>query len=45
MEIFKFRLKFHWSVLDGPIDNLAALVQVMAWRPTAEKSLSEPVMV
>ena len=35
-------LKF---VLNGPINNIPALVQVMAWRRPGGKPLSEPVMV
>ena len=29
----------------GPIDNIPALVQIMAWRRLGDKSLSEPMMV
>ena len=35
-------LKF---VLKGPINNIPALVQIMAWRRSGDKPLSEPVMV
>ena len=28
----------------GPINNIPALVQIMAWRRTGDKSLSEPTM-
>ena len=35
-------LKF---VPNGPINNIPALVQVMAWRRPGDKPLSEPVMV
>ena len=28
----------------GPIDNIPALVQIMAWRRPGDKPLSEPVM-
>ena len=28
----------------GPIDNIPALVQIMAWRPPGDKPLSEPMM-
>ena len=35
-------LKF---VLKGPIDNIPALVQVMAWHRSGAKPLSEPMMV
>ena len=38
MKIFKFRLRFHWS-------NIPALVQIMAWRRSGDKPLSEPMMV
>ena len=34
-------LKF---VPKGPIDNMAALVQIMAWHRPGDKSLSEPMM-
>ena len=29
----------------GPINNIPALVQIMAWRPPGDKPLSEPMMV
>ena len=35
-------LKF---VLKGPINNIPALVQIMAWRRQGDKPLSEPMMV
>ena len=38
----KISLKF---VLKGPISNIPALVQIMAWRRPGDKPLSEPVMV
>ena len=38
----KISLKF---ILKGPINNIAALVQVMAWRRPGDKPLSEPMMV
>ena len=28
----------------GPINNIAALVQMMAWRQPGDKSLSEPMV-
>ena len=34
-------LKF---VPEGPVDNKSALVQVMAWRRTGDKPLSEPML-
>ena len=37
----KISLKF---VPKGPIDNKSALVQVMAWRRTGDKPLSEPML-
>ena len=37
----KFSLKF---VTKGPINNIPALVQIMAWRRTGDKPLSEPMM-
>ena len=38
----KISLKF---VPKDPIDNIPSLVQIMAWRPTGYKPLSEPMMV
>ena len=38
----KISLKF---VLKGPINNIPALVQIMAWRRPGDKPLSEPMMV
>ena len=38
----KFSMKF---VPKGPINNIPALVQVMAWRRPGDKPLSDPVMV
>ena len=38
----KISLKF---VPKGPIDNIPALVQIMAWRRPGDKQLSEPMMV
>ena len=38
----KISLKF---VPKGPINNNTALVQIMAWRRSGDKSLSEPMMV
>ena len=32
-------------VLKGPINNIPALVQIMAWRRSGDKPLSEPMMV
>ena len=33
------------SVPNGPINNIPALVQIMAWRRSGDKSFSEPLMV
>ena len=38
----KISLKF---VLEGPMNNIPALVQIMAWRRPGDKPLSEPMMV
>ena len=38
----KISLKF---VPNGPIKNILALVQIMAWRRSGDKPLSEPIMV
>ena len=38
----KFSLKF---VPNGQINNIPALVQIMAWRRSGDKPLSEPMMV
>ena len=32
-------------VPQGPINNIPALVQIMAWRRSADKPLSEPLMI
>ena len=40
--LIKISLNF---VLKGPIDNKAALVQVMAWRRTGDKSLPERMLM
>ena len=39
---FKISLKF---VPKAPINNILALVQIMAWRQPGDKPLSEPMMV
>ena len=38
----KISLKF---VPKGPINNIPALIQIMAWRRSGDKPLSEPMMV
>ena len=40
--LIKISLKF---VPKGPINNMPALVQIMAWRQPGDKPLSEPMMV
>ena len=43
----KYRISIRISlkfVPKGPIDNKPALVQVMAWRRTGDKPLSEPML-
>ena len=40
--LIKFSLKY---VRKGPIDNNRALVQIMAWRRSGDKPLSEPMMM
>ena len=40
--LIKISLKF---VPEGPINNIPALVQIMAWRRSGDKPLSEPIMV
>ena len=44
--MFEFLLKFHWKfVTKGRINNIPALVQIMAWHRSGDKPLSEPMMV
>ena len=40
--LIKISLKF---VAKGPINNIPALVQIMAWRRPGDKPLSEPMLV
>ena len=40
--LLKISLSF---VLNGPINNIPALVQIMAWRRPGDKPLSEPMVV
>ena len=40
--LIEISLKF---VPKGPIDNIPALVQIMAWRRQGDKPLSEPMMI
>ena len=41
MKIYKFWLRFHWSLFPGLISNISALVQIMAWRLPGDKPLFE----
>ena len=43
MKMLEFRLRFKF-VPKGPINNIPALVQIMAWRRSGDKPLSEPMM-
>ena len=49
MKMFEFLLNFHWVLFKfvptGQINNIPALVQIMAWRRPGDKPLSEPMMV
>ena len=46
MKMHEFRLRFHWSLFPkGPINKISALVQIMTWRRSGDKPLSEPMMV
>ena len=46
MKIYEFRKKISLTfVPKGPIENIPALVQLMAWRRPGNKPLSEPMMV
>ena len=45
-KMYEIRLEFHWSLFLGcPINNIPALVQIMAWRRLGDKPLSEPMIV
>ena len=45
LKIQKIRLRFHWFVFNGPIDNIWALVQIMDWVCIGGPPSSEPMMV
>ena len=45
MKMYWFRLKFHCNLFRGPINNIASLIQIMAWRRSGDKPLSEPMLV
>ena len=41
----KFQMKFHWNMfLRVKIDNMLALVEIMAWHGTGTEPLSDPMM-
>ena len=44
IKIIELRLKFHLIFSQGPINNMPALVNVMAWHRTGDKPLPEPMM-
>ena len=47
IKMSELRLKFHWSLFlrVHPINNIPALVQIMAWRRPGDKPLSEALVV
>ena len=46
MKMYDFFIKISLkSVSEGPINNIPASVQIMAWRRPGDKQLSEPMMV
>ena len=45
MKMYELWLRFHWFFSRGWINNIPALVQIMAWRRLGDKPLSEPMMV
>ena len=45
MKMYEFRLKFPWSLPKGPINNISALVQIMAWRHPGHKPLPMHISV
>ena len=46
MKMLEFRYKFHTSfVPKGPINNIPALIQIMAWHLPGDKPLSESMIV
>ena len=44
MKMLQFRLQFHLSLFLRAINNISALVQIMAWRRPGDKPLPEPMM-
>ena len=46
MNMYEFLLKCQWSLfVKVPINDIPALVQILAWCRSGHKPLSEPVMV
>ena len=45
IKLCKFRWRFHWTMLMGPINNIPALVQILVWQRPGDKPFSEPLMV
>ena len=46
MKMYKFRVRFHWNLFPRVgLTIFRALVQIMAWRRSGDKPLSEPVLV
>ena len=46
VKMLEFRLRFHWSFVPKvQINNIPAMVQIMAWRRPGDKPLSKPMMV
>ena len=40
MKMLEFRLLFHWSLFPRAINNIPAMVQLMAWRRPGDKPIS-----
>ena len=46
MKMYEFRLRFHWNLfLKFQVNNMPALVQIMAWSRPGDKPLCEPMIV
>ena len=44
-KMLEFRLKFHWSFTESPLNNIPALIQIKTWHRPGDRPLSEPMMV
>ena len=44
LKMFEYWWNFHWCFPKGPINNIPALVQIMAWRLDGAKPIFEPMM-